>query len=102
MDEKIPKEHTRAYLLMKAEAEELTRIVNSVRLAPGRCADDLCKAVRKECMRRWDAFIVDLLIQSDKTECTPDDIRAAWVRLKDGKHLLTFLDEEVVNVARAA
>ena len=89
MNDRQPKEHTAAYLYLKAIADRLHSMWAKVQELEGRNADLVRQSVGRKLCRDWDDAIVNAL----NANYSPADIRAAVTRLKDGKGWLNYLDE---------
>lgn len=92
----LGKQHTAAYIYLKAVADRLHSTWAKVEDLNGRNAEVVRDAVARKCCRDFDESVVHALNAGYSVE----DIRAAVSRIKDGKNWLKYLD--AVSVRRAA
>lgn len=96
MNDHLGKDHTQAYTYLKAVADRLHGTWVRIENLTGRSSDDLRDSVARSLCRDWD----DAVVKALQSDYSPEDVRAAFVRLKDGKKWLKYLD--TASTVRAA
>lgn len=95
MNDHLGKDHTPAYIYLKAVADRLHSTWAKVEALNGRNSDVVRDAVARKCCRDFDESVVNAL----NANYPADDIRAAVSRIKDGKNWLKFLDAVSAQIA---
>lgn len=95
MNDHLAKDHTRAYTYLKAVADRLHGTWVRVENLTGRNSDDVRAAVGRSLCRDWD----DAVVKALQSDYSAEDVRAAFVRIKDGKKWLKYLDAVSAQIA---